>query len=136
MCLSIRSQNSWNHVMLKLEEIFKGLTRMWCGLLNSNMGCRCLGGQKYPICDDWKLLIWKDFNIKLSSWKPYVIDYAKTPLYELQSTFFFKQTFASWQQLLWILRRSWFSNAILTRFSFFKHLSSLFWPNKIVFKIH
>jgi hypothetical protein len=84
-----------------------------------------------------KRQIWKDFNIKLSSWKPYVIDYAKTPLYELQSNFFFvKQTFASWQQLLWILWRSWFSNAILTRFSFLKHLSSLFWPHKIVLKIH
>lgn len=71
-----------------------------------------------------KRQIWKDFNIKLSSWKPYVIYYAKTPLYKLQSTFFLKQTFASWQQLLWILCRSWFSNTILTRFGFITFLTS------------
>jgi hypothetical protein len=28
MCLSIRSQNSCNHIMLKLKEILKGLTTM------------------------------------------------------------------------------------------------------------
>jgi hypothetical protein len=65
----------WLHDQKKLMKSYQfereDFYLMWCNLLNSNTCWCCLGRQKHSnyIYDDWKVMIWKKFGVKLSTWR-------------------------------------------------------------------